>query len=734
MLLCRCFTDLIRETVKPADLPVMNAKKSYVKPAELPVMNAKEKCFSYINSLIPANVSESGVDDIAEQEVDDMAGQEVNNNDMEAQEVEAMAGQRAEVMVGQGAHDMAGQGEKDIAGQGEDMTGQGEEDMARHGEEEDMAGQGGDDMAGQGVDDMAGQEVYDAQMQMMDASVIQILHPGYHQSEGHDDDQVAVREVYSPHCEVENCYEEVFAACATCLIFMCHDHFVIDYQSCAEHNSLLQVNCSDFTTNREQDTVDNGTKVCDPVAIHSDEENGDEDDHGDDDDDDDDDETIVMNYAHIRPLKKRQTAKDCRLKGHSYTGYSRSKTGIVVQEVERQKRAIKPRCKHTKMVSAISSRSLLCGHVSDKSRLQTFTEFWQLDSWAAKKAFIRGLIDTRQAIRRRKSEISVKEKKDMHDCFLRKDDGGRVLVCKSLFLDTLCIGENQFRRWTKPCTLTKDTDATAPQGRTARKDNSRRKDVTEWLNQLPKVPSHYCRSSSKRTYVESTFRSLNHMHEVYVSYMQSENKQVVSRQIFVEVVKDMKIAIHTPRKDQCDTCCEYKTGNLSQEEYAAHIIKKDEAHTAKKAAKEQASGGTVVVTMDLQSVLLAPRLRASAVYYKQKLQLHNFTIYRLNDGQVDLYVWHEGNGGVGANEFVTCITNYITNLPATTERVILISDGCGYQNRNRVLSSALSNLAAKRNVIIEQLILEKGHTMMEADSVHSTLEQVIYLTHYKCTV
>lgn len=52
----------------------------------------------------------------------------------------------------------------------------------------------------------------------------------------------------------------------------------------------------------------------------------------------------------------------------------------------------------------------------------------------------------------------------------------------------------------------------------------------------------------------------------------------------------------------------------------------------------------------------------------------------------------------------------------------MISDGCGYQNRNKVLSSAILKLSADLNITIEQLILERGHTMMEADSVHSSLE------------
>jgi hypothetical protein len=120
----------------------------------------------------------------------------------------------------------------------------------------------------------------------------------------------------------------------------------------------------------------------------------------------------------------------------------------------------------------------------------------------------------------------------------------------------------------------------------------------------------------------------------------------------------MRIRIHSPRKDQCDLCYSFKTGNTSEEDYRAHRVKKDEARDAKSKAIEECNEETIVLTMDLQSVLLSPRLRASAVYYKQKLQIHNFTIYRCNDAQVDLYVWHEGNGGMGANEFVTCIANY----------------------------------------------------------------------------
>lgn len=66
------------------------------------------------------------------------------------------------------------------------------------------------------------------------------------------------------------------------------------------------------------------------------------------------------------------------------------------------------------------------------------------------------------------------------------------------------------------------------------------------------------------------------------------------------------------------------------------------------------------------------------------------------------------------------VIDYCQNQPHLTERVIIISDRCGHQNCNRILSSPLSDYAQKKKISIEQLNLEKWHTMMEVDSVHST--------------
>lgn len=362
------------------------------------------------------------------------------------------------------------------------------------------------------------------------------------------------------------------------------------------------------------------------------------------------------------------------------------------------------------------------------------------------------MVATRR-VRRRRQTIEEQEKRrkgEGYDIFMQNSDGEKIRVCRKFFINTLCLGEDTFKRWVKRNPedgLCSDEDSNSDEidveteislvrkkyklssqtnsiGIKKQKTETLTTTVKQWLDLLPKVPSHYCRSSSEQIYVESNFRSVFHMHEVYTTWCEEQGINVAARTFFTNVLTKEKIKIHKPRKDQCDVCCGYEVKTISSEVYINHIAMKNEARDAKNKAKESADNTYLVLTMDLQSVLLCPRTEASKMYYKQKLQLHNFTIYVLNNKDVTLYVWHESNGGVSMNEFTTCIVDFVSNQSNNYTKVTLISDGCNYQNRNKALASALSNLAINKSITIEQMFLEKGHTMMECDSVHATLEKL----------
>lgn len=451
-------------------------------------------------------------------------------------------------------------------------------------------------------------------------------------------------------------------------------------------------------------------------------------------------ESVIDNQTSQKKLKMSQSvAVSRRVHGLEYYGCKRKGTTIE-RNVLKKPKYIKERCLHT-CLETKSARSFLCAKISDDERKYIFKMFWNLKTWPEKKIFVRTLVSTRDIVRRRKSVEGRKLKEEGHDILLEKCDGIKVRVCRKFFINTLGIGEDTFKRWVKkekseePNSTEEEeevdeigvrnmNDEKLPGGaeNILRTRDNIFENLVTWLNVLPKVPSHYCRASSNKTYVESTFRSVKHLYEVYKLWCLEQNVKSCGKTFFKKTLTKKNIAIHLPRKDQCDLCCSYKAKQINEEEYQNHLKKKDQARVAKNEAKSSASDKKLVITMDLQSVLLCPKVLASKHYYKQKLQIHNFTVYVLNDKNVWLYVWHEVNAGVTANEFTTCIIDFI-KTHSNYEHIVLISDGCGHQNRNRVLSSALSDVAVSLNIIIEQLYLEKGHTMMEADSVHATLEK-----------
>ncbi|GFR92160.1 hypothetical protein ElyMa_002611000 [Elysia marginata] len=146
-----------------------------------------------------------------------------------------------------------------------------------------------------------------------------------------------------------------------------------------------------------------------------------------------------------------------------------------------------------------------------------------------------------------------------------------------------------------------------------------------------------------------------------------------------------KLALFNPRKDQCDTCVQHERGNLDEATWNDHRIKYQCAQEEKARNKSERNPNTLLISMDLQAVLLSASMQASALYYRTKLTVNNFTIFYLGIAGVDCYVWHEVEGGLTANEFCSCWHDYLTNklTEGSHDKCIIYSDGCTYQNRNK---------------------------------------------------
>lgn len=246
--------------------------------------------------------------------------------------------------------------------------------------------------------------------------------------------------------------------------------------------------------------------------------------------------------------------------------------------------------------------------------------------------------------------------------------------------------------------------------------------LKDWLRDLPTVDSHYCRSTE--TYKDKKFlhpcTAISQLHREYQQAAATAGVRAVGIRYLTDVFHEENYSIFIPRKDQCDVCVSFK--HISKAEYDAHITQKDEVRQEKSSDKDSANNEKSVWPMDLQAVLLCPKTQASSLYYETKLQVHNFTLFNLRSKEGYCYIWNESEGNLSSEVFVHLqyrhFEGVIKDYPELKE-IIVWSDGCSYQNCNACVAN---ELARKYVVLITQKYLVAGHTQMECDSMHSTIE------------
>ena len=202
----------------------------------------------------------------------------------------------------------------------------------------------------------------------------------------------------------------------------------------------------------------------------------------------------------------------------------------------------------------------------------------------------------------------------------------------------------------------------------------------------------------------------------------------VYRKVFGQ---EYNLSFFRPKKDQRDICVKYSQADVSgkmqlQSDYDQHINMKIQCQNAKATDKKEAAAksNVAIATFDLQSVLQITCSQVSPLYYSRKLNMFNFTIYSLKPpNDAVCYCWTELDGKRGSSEVGTCILKWLSNLPESVDEVVLYSDTCSGQNRNRHIAAVLLFAVQTTNVkVIHQKFLEHGHSYMEVDSMHASIE------------
>lgn len=253
--------------------------------------------------------------------------------------------------------------------------------------------------------------------------------------------------------------------------------------------------------------------------------------------------------------------------------------------------------------------------------------------------------------------------------------------------------------------------------------------VREHIKSFPTVDSHYCRKNTSRKYLEKDL-SIKKMYDLYKQKCQKEERTPVKYWLYDKIFgNEFNIGFHHPKKDVCIFCDSYEKlspedKEIKRHEHEKHLERKQNAREqkAKDKMRSLTDKNIQVINFDLQKVLVTPKLFVSDAYYSRKLATYNFTTYDLSSRNVDCYVWDESQAKRGSCEIATCLLMH-NRSAGEKDEVIYYSDSCTGQQRNLQFCTmclySVTNLPIKT---ITHNYFERGHSQMEGDSVHATIE------------
>ncbi|XP_074041474.1 uncharacterized protein [Leptinotarsa decemlineata] len=408
----------------------------------------------------------------------------------------------------------------------------------------------------------------------------------------------------------------------------------------------------------------------------------------------------------------RTLSKEKRARGESYVS-SRKKVIPAIQ--------MKPPCQNC--------RSQCNSKISEEERNRIFSAYYALGEYSRQRDFIHA--NTEKLTKKRITADN--SKRNFTVTFYLPSQGKKVKVCKTMFLNTLGIKKGVVDIAMKKRT-TENTNQEDKRGRHIKKQTPPDivQNVKAHIESFPVMPSHYCRATTKRLYLDQSL-NVNRMYNMYIQVCSENDEPKATLPFYRKIFNECyNLGFHHPKKDQCRVCSHYTNASSNEkdtlkEDYTKHLQLKERARTEKMKDKEEAqnsNGESVCANFDLQQVLLVPSDPANnALFYKRRLATYNFTIYTLNSQQGFCYMWDQTQGGRGSCEIASCVHLFLKGLLSNVKNVVFYSDRCGGQNLNQFIATMFMIAVQELDNIsvIDMKFLVPGHTQMECDSMHSAV-------------
>ena len=133
---------------------------------------------------------------------------------------------------------------------------------------------------------------------------------------------------------------------------------------------------------------------------------------------------------------------------------------------------------------------------------------------------------------------------------------------------------------------------------------------------------------------------------------------------------------------------------------------------------------TDMYTFDFQQNLPLPTLTHSDVFYCRQLWVYNFGIHDCVSDKGVMHLWDETTAKRGSSEVASCLHRCLSQRSTGAKHLVLFSDGCPGQNKNRIIATFLLKLVHDGQFEqVDHFFLVRGHTFLPNDRDFSVIER-----------
>lgn len=267
-----------------------------------------------------------------------------------------------------------------------------------------------------------------------------------------------------------------------------------------------------------------------------------------------------------------------------------------------------------------------------------------------------------------------------------------------------------------------------------------KEEIVTHLNTFPRYLSHYRREQTASMFLDSDL-TIAAMYRLFVEMWQEKSSGQIPPSIktYKKVFDSLGLKIKCLKSDTCKSCDVFKSLIAKAAPEAKKKLEKErDDHWDKVAAlraqmKLDFETGKINKKVqgccyDLEKTFGLPRASTSVFYYTRNINMYNLGVHDSKTDRGYFHTWIENQAGRGAQEIASCLIKFLDlHLQPEAEELILWSDSCGGQNRNRIMCVMLHHWLSKQRTLRRVCLrfLQSGHSYNICDTDFGSVENAI---------